>query len=74
MDAEGFDAWRDAVSDPVDLTLLGVNPDGTARETVTEVGACDCSAVLPELTWSGDEVAVTVPDGPDQGFHIEEMP
>ena len=64
----------DAVSAPVDLMLLTVNPDGTARETVAEVGTCGCSAVLPTLTWSGDEVAIAIPDGPDQGLHTEKMP
>jgi hypothetical protein len=63
-----------AVSDPVDLTLLAVNPDGTARQTITEVGTCRCSALLPTLTWTADQVAIAIPDGPDQGLHIEEMP
>jgi hypothetical protein len=70
----GQEQERGDGADPVTLTLLAVNSDGTARETVAEVGTCGCSAVLPTLTWSGDEVAIAVPDGPDQGLHIEEMP
>lgn len=58
----------------VDLVLLVVNPDGTARQTIAEVGTCGCSAVLPTLSWSGEQVAITIPDGPDRGLHVEEMP
>jgi hypothetical protein len=63
-----------AGSGPVDLTLVTVNPDGTARDIVAEVGSCRCSRLLPTLSWAGDEIAITIPDGPDQGVHREEMP
>jgi hypothetical protein len=62
-----------AASSPVDLALVTTNPDGTSRQTVAQVGTCDCAGVLPTLTWSSDRVAITIPDGPDQGLHIEEM-
>lgn len=64
----------DTVPDPVDLTLLTVDPDGTARQVVAEVGACRCSASLPTLAWSGDRITVSIPDGPDQGELTKEAP
>lgn len=64
----------DTASHPVDLTLLTVNPDGTARQVVAEVGACRCSATLPTLTWSGDQITVSIPDGPGQAELTKEVP
>jgi hypothetical protein len=64
----------DTASDPVDLTLLTVNPDGTTRQTLGDVGTCRCSAALPTLTWSGDQLAISIPDGPDEGHYTKEMP
>lgn len=57
----------------VDLTLLAMDPDGTARHTVAVVGTCQCSGALPTLAWSADRVAIDIPDGPDHGLHTEEI-
>lgn len=66
---------EDAAPTAVDLALVTMNPDGTSRQTVVaEVGTCHCSSVLPTLTWSADQVSITIPDGPDQGLQTEEMP
>jgi len=64
----------DSSADPVELTLVTANPDGTARQRVAEVGRCVCATTLPTLTWSGDQVEITIPDGPDQGHYTQEMP
>ena len=64
----------DAIADPVELTLVTANPDGTARQSVAEMGRCACVAALPTLTWSGDQVEINIPDGPDQGHYTQEMP
>ena len=64
----------DSTADPIDLTLLTVNPDGTARQSIAEVGTCRCAAVLPTLTWTGSQVDISIPDGPDQGSYTQEMP
>jgi hypothetical protein len=61
-------------ADPVELTLVTANPDGTARQSVAEVGRCRCADTLPTLTWSGDQVEVDIPDGPDRGRYTREMP
>jgi hypothetical protein len=65
---------RHAAARRVELTLLTVNPDGTERRAVAEVGTCRCSADQPAMTWSRNQVAITIPDGPDQGLHTTDMP
>ena len=64
----------DRRSDLVDLTLVTVNPDGTARQIVAEVGTCRCASTLPAPAWDADQVEIDIPDGPDQGPHTREMP
>ena len=60
--------------DLVDLTFLTVNPDGTERRTLAQVGTCSCTDALPTLIWSHNQVDVDIPDGPDRGHYTKEMP
>lgn len=64
----------DESKDPVELTLVTLNRDGTHRMVVGIVGACWCSDTTPTVTWSvSDRVEINVPDGPDEGRYTEEI-
>ena len=58
----------------VDLSLVTINPDGSGRHVVDEVGTCRCADSRPTMTWSDDQLVVGVPDGPDRGDYTREMP